>query len=157
MKRLAAARCLWGLALASAALASACAQIEPQVGDSQESCGESAPITTATGGNPGSGSTGTSVYGGASPATSPAVACVADAGSACDICESTYCCMTRLACYRDPVCFCADRALDGCMGGNGASAEQVTACLNVFSAHGTVERARLACQQAWCATECAAP
>lgn len=156
MKRNAAVRCLWGLALASVL---GCAQIEPSVGLSQESCGNSAPNVTTAGGNSPYGSTGMSLYGGASPATSPAVACVADAGSACDLCESTYCCTTRLACYRDPVCFCADQALDECLAGAGVSSSppQVSACLDHFSAHGTVERARLACQQAWCTTECALP
>lgn len=156
MKRLAGTRCLWGLALASTV---GCADIEPQVGPSQESCGNSLPATTAPGGNSPYGSTGMSMYGGASAATSPAVACVADAGSACDLCESTYCCTTRLACYRDPVCFCADHALDECfdVASNKGSASAGQACLDAFAAQGTVERARLACQQSWCATECAPP
>src|SRR5579864_8448351 len=138
MKRRAAARCLWGLALASAL---GCAEIEPQVGDSQESCGGNVPGAPAPGGNSPYGSTGTSMYGGASAVTSPAVACVADAGSACDICESTYCCMTRLACYRDPVCFCADQALDKCIdvASSKGSASAGQACVDVFAAHGTVE------------------
>jgi hypothetical protein len=98
------------------------------------------------------------MYGGASAATSPAKACIADAGSPCDICESTYCCMTRLDCYRDPVCFCADQALDDCFGTvSEGSASAGQACRDAFSAHGTVERSRLACQQAWCATECGLP
>jgi hypothetical protein len=156
VERRRAAWCQCALVLASLA---GCAQIDPQVGPSQESCGTGVAAAGATAGNSGYGGAGTSAYG-ASAATSQEQACTPDAGSPCDVCESTYCCMTRLACYRDPVCLCADQALDKCFetaGKAGASAQQGAACRDAFSAHGAVEQARMACQQAWCAAACAVP
>jgi hypothetical protein len=156
MERRRAAWCQCAFVLASFA---GCAQIDPQVGPSQESCGESVASALAAAGNSAyGGGTATNAYG-ASAATSPAHACTPDAGGPCDVCESTYCCMTRLACYSDPVCVCADHALDTCFDALGAapSAKQATACLDAFSAHGAVEQARIACQQAWCAAACAVP
>jgi hypothetical protein len=66
--------------------------------------------------------------------------------------------MTRLDCYRDPVCFCADHALDKCYDNadNKGSDSAKQACWDAFSAQGTVERARVACELAWCAAECGA-
>jgi hypothetical protein len=67
--------------------------------------------------------------------------------------------MTRLACYSDPVCTCADQAMDLCLAktdeGGTVQSPQATACWNAFSAYGTVEKARVACEQTWCAVACA--
>jgi hypothetical protein len=129
-----------------------CTALDPRVGAPQDTCGsEAEPGTTAT--KPGYGAT-TSV------SMAPTATCTpVDGGSPCDLCESTYCCMTREACYRDPVCLCADQALDSCLGGleEGMTSAQLDACRNAFSVRGTVEQERLACQQAWCAAACAAP
>jgi hypothetical protein len=88
--------------------------------------------------------------------------CATDTGSPCDDCENTHCCATRSACYGDPVCACADVALDECLDAAESSAmagapAQTSGCWNVFSARGTVEQARVACQRAWCQTECGLP
>jgi hypothetical protein len=137
-----------------------CTAFDPRVGASQESCGVDLDQPGATAGSGGYGATATSGYG-RSMATAQTCTPL-DGGSACDICESTYCCMTRLACYKDPVCVCADEALDSCVTSledakTAPSAQQLDACRDAFSARGTVELARMTCQQAWCATACAAP
>jgi hypothetical protein len=158
MERRRAAWCQCALVLASLA---GCAEIDPQVGPSQESCGVSVAGAGPTAGNAGYGGASTSASR-ASAATVQGQVCAADAGSACDVCESTYCCMTREACYKDPVCLCADQALDSCLEGledrmPPPTSAQLDACRDAFSARGTVEQARMACQQAWCAAACAAP
>jgi hypothetical protein len=94
-------------------------------------------------------------YGTTTSRTTPTT-CQADAGTACDDCESEYCCPTRLACYEDPVCACADHALDVC----NAAARNTLAmgvCWSTFANFGTVEAARVACQVAWCQQACAIP
>jgi hypothetical protein len=134
-----------------------CAAIDPEVGPSQEACGIDAASSVAPG-NTGYGSTPSTGYGSSVPAAR-SQSCTPDAGSACDDCESRYCCMTRLACYSDPVCTCADQAMDLCLAktdeGGTVQSPQATACWNAFSAYGTVEKARVACEQTWCAVACA--
>lgn len=88
--------------------------------------------------------------------------CEGNTGSACDDCESAHCCARRSACYGDPVCACADQALDRCVDdARAAPAEEIAAraarCWDTFSATGTVEQARVACRRAWCQMECALP
>jgi hypothetical protein len=126
-----------------------CAAIDPEVGPSQESCGIDAA------------SPGAAINNGYGPSREPPAStqtCTPDAGSPCDDCESTYCCTTRLACYSDPVCTCADNAMDICLaateqGGNVPS-PQAASCWSAFSAFGTVERTRVACERTWCAAAC---
>jgi hypothetical protein len=131
-----------------AVAASACSSFDPQVGASQESCGvEALGATTAT----------TSAgYGTTTSRTTPP-ACQPDAGSACDDCESEWCCSTRLPCYDDPVCACADHALDTCTAAAGSNASAVGACWSRFANVGTVEGARVACLVAWCQQACTIP
>jgi hypothetical protein len=139
-----------GLAGAVAAAASACSSFDPQVGPSQESCGvEALGATTATT-SAGYG------YGTTTSRMTPTT-CQADAGSACDDCESEWCCSTRLPCYEDPVCACADHALDACTAAAGSNASAVGACWSTFANVGTVEAARVACEVAWCKQACAIP
>src|SRR5580692_6024762 len=132
------------------ALLPACAVIDPQVGPSQESCGASGAGAGTTGGNTGYGSAASNGYG-ASGTALPGQTCSPDAGTACDDCESKYCCATRAACYADPVCVCADQGIDSCLGSNGGtptvSSAQVAACWETFSSHGKVEQARVACER----------
>ncbi len=139
--------------------AAGCTALDPEVGPSQEACGADAASAGASG-TTGYGSTPTSGYTASDPAAQSQT-CALDAGSPCDDCESRYCCMTRSACYADPVCVCADQALDGCLAstseGGAVPPPQATACWNAFSAYGTVELARIACEQAWCAVACAIP
>jgi hypothetical protein len=138
---------------------SGCTAIDPEVGPSQESCGIDAASASA-GAAPaaGYGSTPSSGYGTSRP-LAPTQSCTPDAGSPCDDCESTYCCVTRLACYSDPVCTCADQAMDGCLAvtieGGATPSPQAAACWSAFSAYGTVERVRVACERTWCAAACA--
>jgi len=133
-----------------------CAAIDPEVGPSQESCGVDAAAASAAGPT-GYGSTGSSGYG-ASAQPAPSQICALDAGSPCDDCESTYCCMTRVACYSDPVCVCADHAMDLCLAasdkGGSVPSPQAADCWSAFSAYGTVEQVRVACEQTWCAASC---
>jgi hypothetical protein len=144
--------------LALAGLAG-CADLDPKVGPSQESCAVAVDEPGATPGKAGYGSTTSNMSG---APTGTAEQCAGDAGSPCDLCESTYCCQTRLACYRDPVCLCADQALDLCLDGlgsdkNAPSPAEIATCRDAFSAHGSVEQARMACEQSWCGSECAPP
>jgi hypothetical protein len=138
-----------GLALGTLGLtASACSSFDPQVGASQESCGVAAlSATTPT----------TTEYGGTTSGTATPTICVADAGSACDDCESEYCCSTRLPCYEDPVCACADHALDTCVAAAGTDPSVVGSCWTAFTNAGTVEAARVACEIAWCQAACEIP
>ncbi len=147
------------LTLLAVASVAGCTAFDPKVGASQDSCGVDLDERQPTASS-GYGATATSGYGSAMAA---AQSCTpVDGGSACDTCESTYCCTTRLACYRDPVCVCADEVLDSCLDGladakTAPSSQQLDACRDAFSARGTVELARMTCQQAWCATACALP
>jgi hypothetical protein len=131
--------------LALLALA-ACSVLDPNVGANQAACG--AQTASPVGGY---GSTGTDA----------AAMCAADAGSACDDCESRWCCPTRVACYADPVCNCADQAMDMCVdmppadAGTGDAA--VAYCWQAFAASGDIAKSRLACVRAWCQDVCGAP
>jgi hypothetical protein len=143
-------RALASCVVALVAGTSGCSSIDPQVGPSQESCGvEPLGTTTAAGGSAYATSTSTT--------TSTTTPCSADAGSACDDCESRWCCSTRLACYEDPVCACADHALDACTGRADASLAATGACWSAFAGQGTVEAARVACLVSWCQSVCAIP
>jgi hypothetical protein len=138
------------LAAVLASGAAACSSIAPEVGPSQESCGVAALGATTT-------TTSGYGYGASSTARAIPTTCVADAGSACDDCESTWCCSTRLACYEDPVCACADHALDACTDAAGTDPSGNEACWSAFDATGTVEAARVACLTSWCQAACAIP
>jgi hypothetical protein len=129
----------------------ACTAFEPQVGPSQESCGV-APL-----GSTSNASGAAPAYGKAAGSTTSQMTCGADAGSACDDCESQFCCTTRLACYDDPVCTCADHATDGCLSTAGSDAAAIQACWDAFVAAGTVEASRVACERAWCQAACGVP
>jgi|SRR5580658_739803 hypothetical protein len=133
-----------------------CAAIDPEVGPSQESCGIDATAASPAS-NAGYGSTPSSGYG-PPLQPSPSQRCTPDAGNPCDDCESRYCCMTRMACYTDPVCTCADQAMDTCLAatdeGGAVPSSQAARCWSAFSAFGTVEQARVACERTWCAVAC---
>jgi hypothetical protein len=76
------------------------------------------------------------------------------------VCENTHCCAARSACYGDPVCACADLGLDECLDAAESSADapgDVARCWSAFSAKGTVEAERVACERAWCQRECSVP
>jgi hypothetical protein len=156
MERRNAAWCTALLVLASLA---ACTAFEPRVGASQDTCN-----TGSDGQGAMSGSTeyATMPAAGTSMAGSPQTCPVVDGGSSCDTCESTYCCMTRLACFHDPVCVCADKAMDSCIESlqasrNPPTAHQIDECRDAFAARGTVEADRITCQEAMCASACAVP
>jgi hypothetical protein len=137
---------------------SGCPLVDPQVGPAQASCA------------PAGESSGSYSYGGATSSGSSAdESCPMDAGNACDDCESLHCCATRSACYGDPVCDCADQALDACLNAAGDDAAAhasdaaadasgaVTRCWDAFSATGQVAQARVSCQRMWCQQACAVP
>jgi hypothetical protein len=134
-------------AAALIAAASGCSLFDPQVGANQAACGQEAGVASAG-------------YGPSNKADAGGT-CGADAGSACDDCESTHCCATRLSCYGDPVCDCADQALDSCLEMAGdddaAASDSVARCWNQFSASGHIAQARLSCERAWCQDVCAIP
>ena len=146
----------WLTASLAAFLAAGCSFADAKVGAPQEACnlGDAGHVQ----GTPGAGS-----YSRVSEvSTSAAPVCMGNTGSACDDCEGVHCCARRSACYGDPVCACADLALDRCLDdAKVAPAAEVAArtseCWGTFSATGTVEQARVACQRAWCQTECLGP
>jgi hypothetical protein len=126
-------------------LVAGCSLVDPNVGPNLAACGAQAGPATAYG-----------------PAhTDAGGACAADAGSACDDCESRWCCQTRLACYADPVCDCADQAMDTCTemaaADSGSGDAGVGRCWNAFSASGDVAKSRFACLRAWCQGVCGVP
>jgi hypothetical protein len=142
--------------LIAALLAAGCSFADAKVGARQGACD-----LTGTG-NTQATPHGKSSYRAVAASTSAAPVCEGSNGNACDDCESAHCCASRSACYGDPVCACADLALDGCLDeADAAPAEEIAAresqCWNVFSAIGTVEQARVACRLAWCKVECASP
>jgi hypothetical protein len=145
-----------GLLTALAALAvGGCSLADPRVGALQEACGLS-----VTDGGP-SGATGSGYYG-TSTSSKGGATCKAVTDNPCDECESEHCCASRSACYGDPVCACADMTLDECLddaeeadAGKGSPAAAV--CWSQFTAKGTVEQARVACERSWCQTECGIP
>lgn len=144
----------FGAATVSGALLlsiSGCSLVDPQAGAPQAACGISSASSSAA---------GPAYYGPGSSHASAAPICAASSGSACDVCENAHCCASRSACYGDPVCACADLGLDECLDAepSGAdSASQVARCWSAFSAHGTIEQERVACERAWCKSECAVP
>jgi hypothetical protein len=139
-------RAVWPLALLALV---GCSLLDPNVGSNQAACGVQAGSTAS-----GYGSAGTDA----------AAMCGADAGSACDDCESRWCCPTRVACYADPVCDCADQAMNLCPGvpqgdaeaGDAASAA-VGRCWEAFATSGDIAKSRLACLRAWCQEVCGVP
>ncbi len=127
--------------------AGGCSLFDPKVGPTQAACEDQ------------SGSATGSPYGATVVASGT---CWADAGSDCDDCESTHCCQTRLTCYGDPVCDCADKALDTCLepltsGPTSDGSDPATQCWNAFNASGHIAQARTACERAWCQQVCAVP
>ena len=126
-------------------LVAGCSLVDPNVGTNQAACGAQTGPTSAYGPS----------------AIDAGGTCAADAGSDCDDCESRWCCQTRLACYADPVCDCADRAMDTCLSaaeGDAASSDAaVGRCSEAFSASGDVAKARLTCLRAWCQQVCDVP
>jgi hypothetical protein len=136
------------LALASLPLA-ACSVADPRFGASQVDCGLAVAST---------GQTGPGNYGATQRQRTPTCELVVD--NPCDVCESTHCCATRSACYGDPSCACADQALDECLDDAETSTDEhaaSAACWNTFADRGIAESARVACQRAWCQTECGVP
>ena len=134
-----------------------CSFVDPQAGALQAACGISFGGASQNG--PGAGYYGTSS---GQTLGDPTCAASADSADSCDACETTHCCATRSACYGDPVCACADLALDECLDDSETSSAadkpgEVARCWNVFSAKGTVEQAFISCQRSWCQTQCAVP
>jgi hypothetical protein len=144
----------WLVLAAVAGATSGCSLLEAKVGEEQDVCPGYASGYTSSGGGGGSNPYVSTSSSGATPNTS---VCLADAGSACDDCESVWCCTERAACYGDPVCRCADWNLDQCQGNDGDSGSAWAACWSAFGTRGTVEAERLACLQAWCASACGTP
>jgi hypothetical protein len=131
--------------LPSLLLVAGCSLVDPNVGPNQAACGAQTGSTT------GYGPAGTDAGG----------SCAADAGTACDDCESRWCCQTRSACYADPVCDCADKAMDTCLdmgaGDSGPDDAAVGRCWVAFSASGAVAKSRFTCLRAWCQGVCGVP
>jgi hypothetical protein len=134
------------------ALVCGCSLVDPRVGAVQaSSCA--------------AGEQGSSGYGGGSGSGSGAdggLSCGTDSGSACDDCESLHCCDTRLACYGDRVCGCADQALDQCLemasaDGDADASDAIARCWDAFTTTGHVALARVSCQRTWCQAACAVP
>jgi hypothetical protein len=155
--RYASAALLLGLLLLAAALgAAACSLVEPKVGELLPTCGEGGAGPGSTyGARPMAGA-------GAASAAPPLTWCPPDAGSDCDDCESAACCATRLDCYGDALCACADRALDACLGALGAAAgdrssPDVQRCWDAFAGVSPIAAARVACERAACAAACNVP
>jgi hypothetical protein len=136
------ARAGFVLALSQLALF-ACSFLDPSVGPNQAACSARSGSASSTG------------YG--SAAADAAGTCGSDAGSACDDCESRWCCHTRNACYADPVCDCADEAMDTCMEMAAGEDAATGRCWSVFGESGDVAKSRLACLRAWCQGVCGLP
>jgi hypothetical protein len=136
-------------------LGAGCSFVDPQAGAPQATCGIS-----FGGGSQGGPSAG--YYHSSSAQMLGGPTCATSSESACDDCESAHCCAARSACYGDPVCACADLALDECLDAAKTSAVAdepalVGRCWNTFSAKGTAEQARISCQRSWCQTQCEVP
>ncbi len=145
----------WLTALLAAVLTAGCSFADAKVGAPQDACdlGDAGHVQ---------GTPGASGYSRVSEASTSAAPVCVSTGNACDDCEGAHCCARRSACYGDPVCACADLALDRCLDdAEVAPVAEVAArsseCWGTFSATGTVEQARVACQRAWCQTECLGP
>ncbi|HEX3775501.1 MAG TPA: hypothetical protein VHV51_13610 [Polyangiaceae bacterium] len=131
----------------------ACSFVDPHAGPTQTECGISFGGSAQTG-------AGSSYYGSTAHPTAAGPSCALSTDNSCDQCETTHCCATRSACYGDPSCACADQALDACLDQAETSSNQgaqQSLCWNAFSARGTAEQARVACQRAWCQSECEVP
>lgn len=147
-----------GWAAAVAALG-ACSSLDPHVGALQQCVSVNGPPNDSQYYSSGGSEAGIAPY---TPSTDGAAqtTCAVPAGSACDDCESTNCCTTRLACYGDPTCAAADQALDVCLAGLAgaadASADGGTApCWQAFAAQGGgVAQTRLACERTCCPSVC---
>jgi hypothetical protein len=143
------------------ASAAGCDVLDPKVGLLQESCGVDAVAPGAASGEYGGAGTTTSSAYGASSGTSTSstvTVCAPDAGGTCDECESQFCCTTRTACYEDPVCICADQALERCLKATAPGDDSgIDACWDAFEENGTVEAERVACEKTWCQGPCGVP
>jgi hypothetical protein len=138
-----------GVLCACCACLVGCSALDPAVGAQQGSCG----LPPGSGGSTGSSS---GYPGSTSGQTMATGTCPGPTGNACDDCESAWCCTQLVACYQDPVCACADLAVDQCKGDAGPDSSTTGACWDSFVASGgPVEAARYACLKAWCASECA--
>jgi hypothetical protein len=124
---------------------SGCSLLSAEVGPAQGSCAAAGNVDAGGSGN---------AYAPAATMQGSAT-CGIDAGSACDDCESKWCCAQRVACYSDPVCACADSNLDSCR--SWADASSAGECWDTFASEGTVESTRVACLTAWCAGVCSIP
>ena len=137
----------------AAAVVMSCSGLDAKVGPAQESCLPEGPGAggSTSGGEYGSGAASTSSGG-------EEVSCATDTGSPCDDCEAAHCCTTRLECYGDALCHCADQALDTCLGEAPSDASAtVASCWGAFSAVGPLEQERVSCQRAFCQTACEVP
>jgi hypothetical protein len=59
-----------------------------------------------------------------------------------------------MACYEDPVCACADHAMDICAAAAGTDPARNAACWSAFADEGTVETVRVGCERTWCQVAC---
>src|SRR5881394_1184324 len=126
-------------ALVAALLSTSCSWVDARVGAPQEACGTESEAS-------GQAVSGNNYYPVGARQTAAAPTCAGNTGSSCDDCEGAHCCATRSACYGDPVCACADLALDECLDDAAAStavAERTDQCWKTFSAAGNVEQARI--------------
>jgi hypothetical protein len=143
---------------AGAAALSACSSLDPHVGALQQCVSVNGPPDDSRYYTSVGPEAGIAPY---TPSTDDAAqtTCAVPAGSACDDCESTNCCATRLACYGDPTCAAADQALDACLAGvsGDASADGgTTECWQAFASQGGgVAQTRLACERTCCPSVCA--
>ena len=137
--------------LASLGISVACSAFDPNVGPLQRDAG---PASTCELGASGYGST----LGAPSGQAAANDFCTAEGGtleSACDECEATSCCDTRVACYSDQGCSCADTALDACMAALGdASTKGAAACWATFAATSALASARNTCVESNCKAPC---
>jgi hypothetical protein len=129
-----------------------CTFVDPHVGALQAACEMAAgPVPSGQ---------GTGSYGMTPKAQSTPI-CASNTGNACDDCENAHCCPTHSACYGDPVCACADLALDECLdaidAGPADHQTRVSDCWSAFAAKGSPEQARVSCQRSRCQTECGVP
>jgi hypothetical protein len=138
------------LPIAIALAVGACSSVDPKAGAQQDTCG----TPTSAGSGTSSGPYGSMPM---AMAMASAATCSSDAGDACDDCEDQWCCSAMQACYRDPVCFCSDGALDRCLEDAASDAAKVSACWQAFSAHGAAEATLATCLRTSCASACGVP
>jgi hypothetical protein len=133
----------------------ACSTFDPHVGRLQN---DGAAVATCSLGASGYGTTYGSPAGGAATADF----CTADGGTLagpCDTCEAASCCPTRVACYSDQSCSCADTALDACITAvpDASATSSLLACWTAFGATNVIAEARYACLTKLCSTACQIP